>query len=238
MHKTIAESWFSKLQLLLSVITLLFVIYLQMNSTLIMFINCIGEIEGDLDEVERILEQLEQYDGTVNMTSVQDLEMRLRELNTTVAALSTAANRSLAQLVRDQNAIHAAWNEILMLNSEVEDLSVNFTEGESRIESINLLLDVINMTHAELRRNLTSLDMRANRIAMQLASATQRTENLTMDVSSANSTLLMLTEEVEQRRAQVVVLFSLIQTLNESVISLGTVAGEAEMRAEDLMVRG
>lgn len=203
-----------------------------------MFINCIGEIEGDLDEVERILEQLEQYDGTVNMTSVQDLEMRLRELNTTVAALSTAANRSLAQLVRDQNAIHAAWNEILMLNSEVEDLSVNFTEGESRIESINLLLDVINMTHAELRRNLTSLDMRANRIAMQLASATQRTENLTMDVSSANSTLLMLTEEVEQRRAQVVVLFSLIQMLNESVISLGTVAGEAEMRAEDLMVRG
>lgn len=207
-----------------------------MNATLLTFIDRISQIELDLDSVERTLDELEQYDGTVNMTSVGDLESRLLQLNSTATLLRSMANQSLAQLFRDQETIYTAWNAILTLNATVESILSNLTEGMATLEPIVMLLDGINATHQILRRNLTDLDMRADRLGVRLSRSTERADSLSEGLSMANSSLVSLSEEVGRRKEEVTRLLTLVQTLNESMQSLTSVADEAENSANDLMV--
>lgn len=209
----------------------------QLNISLVSFAERTNEIDLDLNEVNRTLNQLDQFDGSVNMTDVMQVERELLALNSTVASLSRIANQSLAQLSRDLETINTSWNAIEMLNLEAREILANLTEGESMLEPILTLIDSVNVTHMELRRNLTDLDMRADRLASQLATLAERAGNVSSGSSLVNRSLVGLLEDVQRRGVEVANLFVLVQALNRSVLSLEMAASEAESRVNNLVVR-
>ena len=203
-----------------------------------MITNRLLRIDQDLDRLDLILNQLEQFNGTINMTSVEELERRLQQLNNTAASLSREAAQSLAQLRQDVAVIDAASAQIVALNSTAESIiQGNLTEGESRLEPIAMLLDAISSTYATLRRNLTDLDVRAGRLGQSLVELSARADSLANGLVAANSSLGALSEEVERRSREVEVLMALVQALNESLLSLERVSNDAESRAGSLAVR-
>lgn len=210
---------------------------IQLNISLVSFAERTNEIDMDLNEVNRTLNQLDQFDGSVNMTDVMQVERELLALNSTVASLSRIANQSLAQLSRDLVTINTSWNAIEMLNLEAREILANLTEGESMLEPILTLIDSVNVTHMELRRNLTDLDMRADRLASQLATLAERAGNVSSGSSLVNRSLVGLLEDVQRRGVEVANLFVLVQALNRSVLSLEMAASEAESRVNNLVVR-
>ena len=187
--------------------------------------------------METTLAELRDFDGSVNMTDVMALDRRLLDLNATVAALSLAANQSLAQLLADQDRIYAAWEELQMLDSEVEGIEGNFTEGEATVEPILVLIDSANETYMIFRQNLTELDMQADRLARELDSLTTRADNVSMDALSLNESFAVYLAEVERRRVEITELMALVRVLNDSVLSVERAAEEAERTAKYLMVR-
>lgn len=212
-------------------------LFLQLNTSLAAFTQQTLNIEEDLEEVERTLDQLNEYDGSVNMTDVMDLEQHLLALNTSVAMLSLVANQSLARLLEDQERIYAAWDDIQMLDSDLEGILVNFTEGEATVEPIEALISSANETYRMLRQNLTILDVQADRLARQLNGLVARADNASVEAALLDDNFAAFSEEVEWRRMEVVDLLALAQVLNDSVLSLELAAAEAQTSASNLMVR-
>ena len=208
-----------------------------MNGSLTAFTQRTLDIEEDLDEVDVTLNQLSLFDGSVNMTDIMDLERQLLRLNTTVASLSLAANQSLAQLLRDQARIHTAWAELERLDSEAGRILANLTEGEAMVPNIKGLVEDANVTYQMLRRNLTDLDVRADRLARQLDVLAGRDRNLSEGIDAVNMSLASFSVEVGERRVEIENLLALARNLTDSVLSLEQAAEEAETSASNLVVR-
>ena len=201
------------------------------------FTERVTEIESDVEPVLAILTTADQFNGTVNMSSIMDLQRELSSLNSTVANLGSLANQSFAQILLDEQTFYNALNGIETANSTAERIMETLREEEARIVFVFDLISSINTAYMMLRNNFTFLDVEADRLTSLLNSVSERADNATADLVSANETLENFSEEVGRRQTEVINLLSLVRTLNDSVQSLEVASYEARSNASDLMVR-
>lgn len=193
-------------------------------------------IQKNLDEAQRILDIAYQFDGTVNMTDVMELERRLRSVKMTIAQITLQANQSFAQFLVDQDTINMNWSIIETLNITAMGILMNFTEEEATREPIQVMINNINTTYMQLWDNLTRLDMQANALTGQFFRLTNRVTNASSSIHSASTNLSAFSSEVHLRQNAVDSFLSLVQALNVSIQTLEMVVEEAESGARILMV--
>ena len=157
----------------------------QMNITITTYFNQIEEIEQELVDAQRMLDRAIAFDGTVNMTTVNELLSDLLAVNSSLAAEYFRANRNVTLLLRDAEMINDTWTELNMLNETVQELIENLTIGRMNTEEARDLLQNFNETHDSLRRNITLLAVRFDMLQRQFLSINATAANISVYLDNA-----------------------------------------------------
>ena len=208
----------------------------QLNMTVGMFYERTEIIRVDLNEAVRLLNISNAFDGTLNMTDVIALEMRLNQLNNTIFSLSLDANNSITQLRADQILALEAWNTLNRLNMTSQDLLENLQEEEMNASLVLGFVDRLNRTFRVLRRNLTRLDMLSNRIERMIVRIVDRADNASLRLDNINMTIVNAYSELERRERELQQLLYLIRDYNSTVGSLEEAAVKTWESVQELQV--
>ena len=212
------------------------VITFQMNSSINGYYEQIADIENELAEARIKLNQAIAFDGTVNMTTINDLLLELLMLNSTIAGEYSTANRTLMLLRREQQTIKDTWTELNSLNASAQDILENLTIANGNTAEAEMLLQEFNEKYDLLRRNLSSLAVHFDMLRRRFYAINETATNASLSLDSAESSFSDLVREVNMTTGEAnVALFTAMQ-LN-STINTTEIAVEMTLaRVNDLLV--
>ena len=194
-----------------------FALHLQLNTTLASLANAVAVVEQELDMSQLMLDNVNAFDGSVNQTTIQDIQNATMNYNSTITTLSAMANAFIAQLLHDQILVINVSMVAENLNTTVESLlaDISLSEADLNISASRVANFRVNFIF--LMNNLTVLDMRTSSLLMNVRMLSERANNASMDVAAANSSVQNLLEEVGQRRTNTSAVLESARLLNISV---------------------
>lgn len=194
------------------------------------------EIQDELAEAQRMLDAAIAFDGTVNMTTVNDLLVELLMINTTLASEFSRANATFTLVLRDQQSIKNSWNELNMLNESALELAVNLSRGIDITRQAEGLIQDFNETFNSLTSRLTLLAVRFNALHTKFLSINASVANASVSLDDIEADFDSLVTELESRQRDVNETLLLAKQLNTTVISTQSVAQMTLNSVNQLMV--
>ena len=164
-----------------------------------------------------MLDNVNAFDGSVNQTTIQDIQNATMNYNSTTTTLSAMANAFIAQLLHDQILVINVSMVAENLNTTVESLLADISQSEADLNISASCVANFRMNFIFLMNNLTVLDMRTSSLLTNVRMLSERANNASMDVAAANSSVQNLLEEVGQRRANTSAVLESARLLNISV---------------------
>ncbi len=194
------------------------------------------DIQRALDISKIDLDRANQFDGTVNMSDVNELQEMIHEYNASIYLIIASANDSFDMLVTVRGEIVIAWEDLNNLENIVQQLVLNVSVSELEAENIESDLIEVQTTYNLLRMNLSSLDTRANQRIDQLTSLSITVNDITFDLRSNNELVSSLANDVEMKLDQINLSLVLSTQLNRTVRSAFSAVMDANERARELLV--
>ena len=164
-----------------------------------------------------MLDNVNAFDGSVNQTTIQDIQNATMNYNRTTTTLSAMANAFIAQLLHDQILVINVSMVAENLNTTVESLLADISQSEADLNISASRVANFRMNFIFLMNNLTVLDMRTSSLLTNVRMLSEQANNASMDVAAANSSVQNLLEEVGQRRANTSAVLESARLLNISV---------------------
>lgn len=164
-----------------------------------------------------MLDNVNAFDGSVNQTTIQDIQNATMNYNRTTTTLSAMANAFIAQLLHDQILVINVSMVAENLNTTVESLLADISQSEADLNISASRVANFRMNFIFLMNNLTVLDMRTSSLLTNIRMLSERANNASMDVAAANTSVQNLLEEVGQRRANTSAVLESARLLNISV---------------------
>ena len=164
-----------------------------------------------------MLDNVNAFDGSVNQTTIQDIQNATMNYSRTTTTLSAMANAFIAQLLHDQILVINVSMVAENLNTTVESLLADISQSEADLNISASRVANFRMNFIFLMNNLTVLDMRTSSLLTNVRMLSERANNASMDVAAANSSVQNLLEEVGQRRANTSAVLESARLLNISV---------------------
>ena len=164
-----------------------------------------------------MLDNVNAFDGSVNQTTIQDIQNATMNYNSTTTTLSAMANAFIAQLLHDQILVINVSMVAENLNTTVESLLADISQSEADLNISASRVANFRMNFIFLMNNLTVLDMRTSSLLTNVRMLSERANNASIDVAAANTSVQNLLEEVGQRRANTSAVLESARLLNISV---------------------
>ena len=210
---------------------------LQLNSSLDDYTNRVQSIKQALDEAETNLMIANEFDGTVNMSDIIDIQFLINRYNLSIFMIIEETNITLDMLRQVQLNVYTAWNDLNDIDLLVEMLLSNLTENEDDVSEVdNHLMELVQSNYLPLRANLSYLDSQANTLANRLGDLSQSLGNASISLQVSNSSVSDLSEGIKRRAVEVELALDLARVLNETVRSAHDTALEANQTAHMLLV--
>ena len=211
---------------------------LQLNSSLDDYTNRVQSIKQALDEAETNLMIANEFDGTVNMSDIIDIQFLINRYNLSIFMIIEETNITLDILRQVQLNVYIAWSDLNDIDLLVEMLLSNLTENEDVVSEVdNRLMELVQSNYLPLRANLSYLDSQANTLANRLSDLSQSLGNASISLQASNNSVSDLSEEIERREVEVELALDLARVLNGTVRSAHDTALEANQTAHMLLVR-
>lgn len=183
-----------------------------------------------------MLDNVNAFDGSVNQTTIQDIQNATMNYSSTLTTLSAMANTFVAQLLRDQILVVNVSMVAESLNMTVETLLADISRSEADLNISASRVNEFRMNFNFLINNLTHLDMRTSSLLTNVRMLSELTNNASMDVAAANNSVQNLLEEVGQRRANTSAVLVSGRLLNNSVDAARVAAQRTLNNTNALMV--
>ena len=194
------------------------------------------DIEHELADARRMLDRAIAFDGTVNMTTVDELLSEILALNSTIAGDYLRANRTFKYLRRDHEMIKDTWTELNSLNESVQELLVNLTVARANTDEAEMLLKAFNESYYLSKRNLTLLAVRFDMLRRQFLTVDERGSNASMLLDNAEADFDHLVMEVDVRLEEENKALETAVELNVTVNSTKATAQMTLERVDRLLV--
>lgn len=213
------------------------VLYLQLNSSLDDYTNRILSIQQALDEAEIRLMLANEFDGTVNMSDILDIQFLINRYNLSIFMIIEETNITLDMLKQVQVNVYSAWSDLNDIDLLVQMLLNNLTENEEMVSEVNnRLMEIVQSNYLPLRANISYLDSQANTLANRLSDLSQSLVDVSISLQASNSSVSDLSEVIDRREAQAEIALDLARVLNETVRSAHVAVVEANKTAHMLLV--
>ena len=212
-----------------------FVLHLQLNATLAFLANAVAAVEQDLDMSQLRLDNVNAFNGSVNQTTILDIQNATMNYNSTITTLSAMANTFIAQLLQDQILVINVSMVAENLNTTVETLLADISQSEADLNISASRVANFRENFNLLVYNLTLLDMRTSNLLMNVRMLSEMANNASMDVAAANSSVQNLLEVVGQRRANTSAVLESARLLNTSV-EAARVAAQRTLNSTDALM--
>ena len=164
-----------------------------------------------------MLDNVNAFDGSVNQTTIQDIQNATMNYSSTLTTLSAMANTFVAQLLRDQILVVNVSMVAESLNMTVETLLADISRSEADLNISASRVNEFRMNFNFLINNLTHLDMRTSSLLTNVRMLSELANNASMDVAATNNSVQNLLKEVRQRRANTSAVLVSARLLNNSV---------------------
>lgn len=211
------------------------VLHLQLNATLASLANAVAAVEQDLDMSQLRLDNVNAFNGSVNQTTILDIQNATMNYNSTITTLSAMANTFIAQLLQDQILVINVSMVAENLNTTVETLLADISQSEADLNISASCVANFRENFNLLVYNLTLLDMRTSNLLMNVRMLSEMANNASMDVAAANSSVQNLLEVVGQRRANTSAVLESARLLNTSV-ETARVAAQRTLNSTDALM--
>ena len=212
-----------------------FALHLQLNATLASLVNAVAVVEQDLDMSQLMLDNVNTFDGSVNQTTILDIQNATMNYNSTITTLSAMANTFIAQLLHDQILVINVSMVAENLNMTLESLLADISQSEADLNISASRVNNFRVNFNFLMYNLTLLDMRTSSLLTNVRMLSELASNASMDVAAANSSVQNLLEEVGQRRANTSAVLESARLLNNSV-EAARVAAQRTLNSTDALM--
>ena len=193
-------------------------------------------MEQDLDMSQLMLDNVNAFDGSVNQTTIQDIQNATMNYSSTLTTLSAMANTFVAQLLRDQILVVNVSMVAESLNMTVETLLADISRSEADLNISASRVNEFRMNFNFLINNLTHLDMRTSSLLTNVRMLSELANNASMDVAATNNSVQNLLKEVGQRRANTSAVLVSARLLNNSVDAARVAAQRTLNSTNALMV--
>ena len=213
-----------------------FALHFQLNATLASLANAVAVVEQDLDMSQLILDSVNAFDGSVNQTTIQDIQNATMNYSSTLTTLSAMANTFVAQLLRDQILVVNVSMVAESFNMTVETLLADISQSEADLNISASRVNEFRMNFNFLISNLTHLDMRTSSLLRNVRMLSELANNASMDIAAANNSVQNLLKEVGQRRANTSAVLVSARLLNNSVEAARVAAQRTLNSTNALMV--
>ena len=170
-----------------------------MNTSLNGYSEQMKDIENELADAQLMLDRTLAFDGTVNMTTANDLLLKVLTVNSTINGEYNRANRTLTRLWEQQIIIKDTWTYLNMLNISAQELLMNLTIARGDTEEAEMLLEDFYDKFNSLRGNLSSLAVRYDMLRRHLLSINQTALNSSVSLDNAEAKFDLLVREVDIR---------------------------------------
>ncbi len=177
------------------------------------------------------------FDGTVNMSDVTELQEIINQYNASIARIIASADNSFNSLTIIQTNISNIWENLNTLQQSGQQLVVNISTLEQKEEDTDGSVMDIQTMYTILRTNLSYLDTKANKLIYQLSTLSVTVINATSDLVSTTDKVLFVANDVQTKLRQVNASLILSVHLNQTVRSAFRSVLEANDRAKGLLVR-
>lgn len=195
------------------------------------------DIQTALNTSEMNLDIANDFDGTVNMSDVTELQEVIDDYNASIAVIFASADSSFIMLTAIQGNIITMWENLNTLEQAGQQLVVNVSALEQEKEEIDAELMDIQRTYNILRMNLSYLDTGANQLVRQLSALSMTVIDTTSELLSTTDRVSSLVNDVETKFKQVNTSQVLSMHLTQTVRSAFNSVMEANERARELLVR-
>ncbi len=195
------------------------------------------DIQTALNMSEINLDRANEFDGTVNMSDVTELQELIHDYNASIHLIIATANDSFDMLVTVRGEIVITWEDLKNFEIIVQQLVLNVNVLELEAENIEADLMEVQTTYNLLRMNLTHLDTRANQLINKLTSLSITVNAVTFDLRSKNDRVSSLATHVEMKLDQINLSLVLSSQLNRTVRSAFSAVMDANEKARELLVR-
>ena len=183
-----------------------------------------------------MLDNVNAFDGSVNQTTIQDIQNATMNYSSTLTTLSAMANTFVAQLLRDQILVVNVSMVAESLNMTVETLLADISRSEADLNISASRVNEFRMNFNFLMNNLTHLDMRTSSLLTNVRMLSELANNASMDVAATNNSVQNLLKEVGQRRANTSAVLVSGRLLNNSVDAARVAAQRTLNSTNALMV--
>lgn len=183
-----------------------------------------------------MLDNVNAFDGSVNQTTIQDIQNATMNYSSTLTTLSAMANTFVAQLLRDQILVVNVSMVAESLNMTVETLLADISRSEADLNISASRVNEFRMNFNFLINNLTHLDMRTSSLLTNVRMLSELANNASMDVAATNNSVQNLLKEVGQRRANTSAVLVSARLLNNSVDAARVAAQRTLNSTNALMV--
>ena len=183
-----------------------------------------------------MLDNVNAFDGSVNQTTIQDIQNATMNYSSTLTTLSAMANTFVAQLLRDQILVVNVSMVAESLNMTVETLLADISRSKADLNISASRVNEFRMNFNFLINNLTHLDMRTSSLLTNVRMLSELANNASMDVAATNNSVQNLLKEVGQRRANTSAVLVSARLLNNSVDAARVAAQRTLNSTNALMV--
>ncbi len=196
----------------------------------------VSNIQAALSTSEMNLNIANDFDGTVNMSDISELEELINNYNASIAVTIALANSSFQTLTTIQDNINIILDNLTTLEQVGQVLVLNISALEQKIEENDVNVMNIQAIYNALRMNLSYLDTKANQLMYQLSALSIVVINTTSDLLSTTDRISLLAENVETKGQQVATNLVLSTNLNQTVRNAFNSVMDANERAQALLV--
>lgn len=207
-----------------------------MNATLNHYSEQVEDIENELADARRMLDRAIAFDGTVNMTTVNELLSELLALNSTITGDHMRANKTFKLLRQDHEMIKVTWTELNSLNESAQELLVNLTVARANTDEAAMLLADFNNRYYLLKRNLTLLAVHFDMLRRRFLTVDERVSNASVLLGNAEADFDHLVTEVGVRLNEENKTLEMAVQLNITLNSTEATAQMTLERVNKLMV--
>ena len=195
---------------------------LQINETVSEMDELTTDTEQQLIRARQMLAVTAAFNGTVNLTSVNELVQQIAFYNSTIASLVASAQKLFSELVSNQAQAETIWADIDAEEVMIQALLTNSSIAEVDIDGVRELASQLDTEREYLRTNLSDLSLSATDLLTELADLSISVVNASRDSSEAYASVQELLSNLTMLRSQTGNVLNIALQLNTSIATTRT----------------
>ena len=209
---------------------------LQINETISEMDELTTDTEQQLIRARQMLAVTAAFNGTVNLTSVNELVQQIAFYNSTIASLVASAQKLYSELVSNQAHAETIWADIDAEEVMIQALLTNSSLAEADIDGVRELASQLDTEREYLRTNLSGLSLSATDLLTELADLNISVVNASRDSSEAYASVQELLSNLTMLRSQTGNILNIALQLNTSIETTRTASRHLVENTNTLVV--